>query len=557
MISVEGEERVNEPLEKVTSEGSLSDGSAGEVEALREPIFHHKEIDSVPSVEGTIRAKEECPYVYRAPNLPIRIIILLVVSTMAQSFSSSIISIFMNTDLHLSASDQLKYYMYLGFTSWPEPAIGFIADAFVVFGERRRPLFLIGCVVNIVIYLVYCFKPSATSNVSVFFGVSMIAQIFLMTIYISLNGLLVDVGRKDAETHEESTARIGSIMSKAMIWRSFGTLVSAILQTYILVYINVRTTLGITAVFFFLLIPLVLLTPRRYFLKKKNVPNIFMRFIEATKQIKETFNFRDYRSDGFCFLLVLIFVFLYTMMPDSGNIYYTYLYSYGYEAWFYSLISCVGDAGSICGAYLFSFWMDRKAKKEAAGGHRASMFFIFFLGSVAWALGYVTNIMLTTGFIEYTLHIRPDIFIPIDYFFTSLFVRFAFMPTVAVAAEHAPKSFEATVFEVFSVASLGGGTVSNIITLAIVDSMHIGFGNYGKLWIVVLISICCKLSMIPLAWLLPDRRVESDQMSLDDGSDLRGDVGFRDACKEVLEDGRSLAELSNSKSASYDHENTN
>lgn len=551
MMSVEGEDRIHESLGRIPSETASSEEMAG-VNSAREPIFHTKELDTLPSVEGAIRAEEECPNVYRPPSLPIRIIILLVVSTMAQSFSSSIISIFMNTDLHLSASDQLKYYMYLGFTSWPEPAIGFIADAFVVFGERRRPLFIIGCLVNIVIYLIYCFKPSATSNVSVFFGVSMVAQIFLMAIYISLNGLLVDVGRKDAETHEESTARIGSIMSKAMVWRSVGTLVSAIIQTYILVYVNVRTTLGITAVFFFLLIPLVLITPRRYFLKKKDQPNIFMRFIEATKQIKETFNFRDYRSDGFCFVLVLVFVFLYTMMPDSGNIYYTYLYSYEYDAWFYSLVFCVGDAGSICGAYLFSLWMDRKAKKEAAGGPRTSMFFIFFLGSIAWALGYVTNILLCTGFIEHALHIPANVFIPIDYFFTSLFVRFAFMPTVAVAAEHAPKSFEATVFEVFAVASLGGGTVSNIITLAIVDSMHIGFGNFGKLWIIVLISICCKLFMIPLAWLLPDRRVASDSLTLDDGSDLRdddADAGFRDACNEVLEDGRSLAGLA-SKSSS-------
>lgn len=463
-----------------------------------------------PEKKGVITTTESVAAKFVPPRIPIRIILLLIISTMGQAYSGSIISIFMNKVLHLSAEDQLKYYMYLGFTSWPEPAVGFLSDAFVVFGERRRPLLLVGCVGNLIIYIIYCFAPSSTATSSVFFGVSMVAQVCLMFIYVSINGLLVDIGRRDEEEHEESTARIGSIMSKAMLWRSTGTLIASILQTYLLVDIDVRSALGITAVFFGLTIPAALITPRKLFLRKLNQPNIFMRFLDCAKEIRRNWTKFDYHSDSVCMILVLVFVFLYTMMPDSGNIYTTYLYTYDYPNWLYSFIFCLYDLGSIIGAGIFAFWMSRKSKRELETGKHTSTFFIFMLGSLAWALSYSTNILLCTGFIKDVLHISPEVFIPIDYFVNAILVRFAFMPTIAVAAEHAPRVFEATCFETFSVASVGGGTVSNIITLAIVADAGIANDNYKKLWIMVLISICCKLAMIPLALLLPEKRRSVD-----------------------------------------------
>lgn len=489
------------------------------------------EVADSPKKISVLTTTESMGEAFIPPSIPLRVILLLIVSTMGQSFSSSVISIFMNKTLHLSAEDQLKYYMYLGFTSWPEPVVGFISDAFVVYGERRRPLLLVGCLGSIIIYLIFCLKPSSTASTSSFFGISMIAQVMLMFIYVSLNGLLVDVGRRDGELHEESTARIGSIMSKAMIWRSVGTLLASILETYLLIYLDVRTTLGITAAFFALLIPLLLITPRKLFLRKTNQKNIFMRFFDVSKEVRKNWSNFDYRSDSVAMIVVLAFVFIYTMMPDSGNIYVTYLYTYDYPNWFYSMIFCVSDLGSIIGAYLFSLWMAMKSKKERETGVHTSTFFVFFIGSAAWALGYVTNILLCTGFIEYTLHISPEVFIPIDYFVNSMFVRFAFMPTIAVAAEHAPASFEATTFETFSVASLGGGTVSNIITLLIVASAGISNDNYKKLWIMVLISICCKLSMIPFAWFLPDKRTSTELA--EEGKQLEVDSEKKAECQQV------------------------
>lgn len=443
-------------------------------------------------------------------SIPIMLIVLLVVTTIAQAFSSSMVSLFMNLELGLTLSQQLQYYVYIGITSWTEPAIGFISDAFVVFGERRRPLFVVGCLVNVVIYLMYCFIPSATNTVGKFYGIGVTAQFFLTTIYTSLNGLLVEIAVEGTKTSEARRSRIASFMSRVMVWRSTGTLVGSIFQTYILVYLPVRTVLGIGSIFFALSIALVFFHPRKYFLRSGDVQNLFLRALEGVKKIKETFDIRDIRSDGFCFLFALIFVFVYCVMPDSNTVYFTYLYSYPFEAWFFSFFFCLGNLGSIIGALLFGLWMDCKAKKEEKTGIKTSMFFIFAIGSIAWVLGYVTNIMLCTGFVEDTLHIPAKVFIPIDYFVMSMFIRFAFMPTLAVAAEHAPKAFEATAFETFGVASFGGGTVSGIITLGIVEGMGMGFDNWDKLWVVICISIAGKLLTIPLAYFLPERREEAE-----------------------------------------------
>eukprot|EP00796_Vickermania_ingenoplastis_P002025 gene2025-1215_t len=492
---------------------------------------------------GSLSAEEEVEWTYHSTSLPIIIVALLICSTMAQSFASSIIGMFLNITLGFGPLAVTRYWAILGFVSWAEPGIGVLADAFTLFGERRRPLFLVGCVASVIIYCLYCFKPSVTDNWSTFMGVSIVGQVCSMFVYVSLNGLLVDIGRRDSETHQESTARIASIMSKAMFWRSVGTVVGSAIQTYILIYLDIRETLGLSAVFYFILIPLMLFTPRKTLMRRKDMPNIFVRAYEAGKEIKRSFNIHDIRSDGFCFIFVLCFVFLYTMMPDSSTVYWNYIYTYPLSASYFSFVSLCSYVGAACGAYGFAWWMDVRAKREANGGRTTSNFFMFALGSVAWALAYATNIMLCTGFIEYTLHIPPKIFLPIDMFVMQLFTRFAFMPTLAVAAEHAPKAFEATCFEVFAVASLGGGTVSGFLTMFIVADLNMQNYDYHHLWILVLISICCKLIMIPVAALLPNRRISADEANAVEDEDIGIVSTAAEACNDLREMGKDGAQL--------------
>ncbi|KPI84601.1 hypothetical protein ABL78_6362 [Leptomonas seymouri] len=460
-------------------------------------------------LDGEARPKE-----FQCPRVPRMVLVLLVCTALVQGFSSSAISLFINMELALGPVEVTRYWMYIGYTAWCQPALGYVSDALVLFREKRRPLFILAAIGNTLIFFLYCVAPAVTDTYGRLVALSIVSQFFTMGLYIPLNGLVVEVGRHDAETEEESTARMSAIMSKTMVWRSIGSLIGNILQTCFVTCITVRSLLGVTSLFFLILVPIVLATPRRLFLRAGSQDqNFYKRVVEAGRLVWRSFDVRDIRSDGFCFLIVLGFVFVYTLMPDAGSVYYNYLYgAYTFPMWFYSLNNCIGFLGSIAGAYAFSLWMDQRSRQEARGGTRTSMFFIFMIGSFASAFGYITNLLLCTGFVTGTLGVSAAVYVPVDNFFTSMFSRFAFMPTITMAAEHAPKFFEATTFEVFSVASIGGGTISSLLTSIIAQDLGISRADYNNLWILMVMSIVLKLVPIPLAYLLPERHRSTEEL---------------------------------------------
>ncbi|CAG9580522.1 hypothetical protein LMJF_32_3720 [Leishmania major strain Friedlin] len=452
--------------------------------------------------------------------------LLLFFSSLVQGFSSSVISIFINRELALQPVEVVRYWMYIGCTMWCQPVVGCISDAIVVFSEKRRPLFVLAAVSNTVIYTIYSLFPGATRSFGRFVALSMVSQFCTMGLYVPLNGLVVELGWHDAETAEESNARMSAIVSKTMVWRSAGSLAGAVLHTCLIALLPVRPLLGITGILFLVLVPIVLVTPRRLFLRSSTQDYSFChRVAKACRMVWCRFDIRDPRSDGVCLVLVLAFVFVYAMMPDASSVYYSYLYVvFEFPNWFYSMNGCVGHLGFIAGAYVFSCWADQRATQEARGGTRMSLFFIFMIGSVAWAVGYVTNLLLCTGFITETLGVPAAAYVPVDTFFTSLVARFAFMPTLVMAAEHAPRFFEATTFEVFSVASMGGSVVSGLLISSIAEGLHITRTDYSRLWALIVVSMVAKLAPIFLACLLPERR------------SAHGGEGRRDDAVVVAED---------------------
>lgn len=466
-------------------------------------------IDSCEN-EGTRHeaAEDALPAPFVCPAIPPFVLLLLVFSSLAQSLSSSVLSLFMNIDLAMGPVEVTMYWVYVGLTSWVQPAVGYAADALVVRQERRRPLFMVAVTGNTVIFFLYCIASWPTSSFSVFVTLSLVSQLCMQGMYIPLNGLLVEVGRTDAETEDESVARMSAIMSKAMVWRSTGSFAGLLLQVLLSLTMSVRHMLAVAAITFAVTLPIMSQAPRELFFRTSAGPggNFYTRLAEVGRRVKEGFKSDGIRSEACVFVIVLLFVFFYTLMPDGGGVYFNYLYAvYSFPTWFYSVNSVIGNVGSIAGAYIFSTWMDRRAMQEAAGAPHVSMFWIFVIGSVAWSLGYVTNIMVCTGFVE-ALGIPIKLFLPIDNFFVALFARFAYMPTLVMAAEHAPKNFEATAFEVFSVASMGGGMASSAITSVIATVLPITRADYSRLWILMTISVVCKLVPIIPAYFLPEQR---------------------------------------------------
>ncbi|KAG5470780.1 hypothetical protein LSCM1_02030 [Leishmania martiniquensis] len=446
--------------------------------------------------------------VFECAGIPSMLAVLLFLSSLVHGFSSSIISIFMNVDLALQPVEVAQYWVYIGCTMWFQPILGYISDALVVVGERRRPLFLMAAVCNTVIYAAYGLSRSTTSSFTRFVALSIVSQFCTMGLYIPLNGLLVEVGRHDAETARESSARTSSVMSAAMIWRSAGSLAGAVLHTCLIAFLPVRPLLGITGLLFLTLVPTALCAPRDLFLHGSTQEDrLWSRVAKAGRMLWSSFDLRDRGGDGACVALALSFVFVYTMTPNPGFVYNSYLYVvFEFPNWFYSMNSCIGHLGSIAGAWAFSWWMGWRAMQEARSGTHLSLFCMFVVGSVAWVVGCVTNLFLCTGIITETLGLSASVYVPVDSFITSLVARFAIMPALVMAAEHAPKSFEATAFEVFSVASMGGGLVSGLLTSSISIGLHITRSDYSKLWLLFVVSMAAKPVPILLAYFLLELR---------------------------------------------------
>jgi hypothetical protein len=208
-------------------------------------------------------------------------------------------------------------------------------------------------------------------------------------------------------------------------------------------------------------------------------------------------------------LLVLIFVFVYSSMPDGSTIYLSFLANkFDFSAAFLSMNLAVGLAGSIGGSFLFSWYMKHRHRQElgTAMGKPVSNFFLFSVGSVAWSLAYSTNIMLATGFSLHTLHIPNMAFVPIDNAVTSLLSRLAFMPVLSVAAERCPVGYEAVIFELFTAASMGGSCVSALVTAVIASLFDITRRDYSNLWALLVVSAAGKLLPVVLAACLPQQQ---------------------------------------------------
>lgn len=460
------------------------------------------------------------------------LVVLLLLSSLCTSFSFATLAILMNKEMTYDAVHVTKFWLVVSFACWSEPVMGLIADHVVLFGERRRPLFVLSCIGNAVIYFLFCAVRPITREFHTFLMVSFISQLLLVSKYVSLSGILVNVGYTEGESTKESSARISFIQSKARTWRCIGMFGGAILQTLLFACFSVQTMLGLTAVLFGILVLPILSAPHQHFappvspllachtsgLVNTSKPSSLSveYFTKRKRRMREGLQgfwrviwpMRDatdapHKHDTRCrFSVICVFVFFYTMMPNSSVVYQNYLFSFEYSTWYYAVLNCVGYLGNTIGSVLLSLWIDHSMGKELKGrGERSSTGFIFFLGTLSWAAGYMTNIMVCTGFVENTLHFPLQGFLLFDIFMSSIFEVWADAPVALSSTEHAPQGMELLCTQFFSVASMAGRSLSSALTLGLlrVQILH------DSLWKLTLCSIVCRLLIVPFVFFLPNR----------------------------------------------------
>jgi hypothetical protein len=486
---------------------------------------------------------------------------LLVVSSIAQDAASTALSLYMIDDLSFEPIQLTQYWMYMGWSYTFSPAIGMLADVMVIGGEKRRPLIAFGALGSMSIFILFISVPITTQVFPLFVVISFIHNICGACVASATNGAIVAMFSRTIETlypdlattastrtgsiqdgnapdddeddhlgeekpktgkhqreQEKEALRVGlmaRVQSEAMLYRSGGSLISSILFTVMVIWCSLYTMLGVSAILFASILPtLSFLRSREHGLLGETsghcCSTLGTTVSDMVSRVRASTHFSLNKLDRgvFGLLLVLVFVLVYTGVPDAGSVYFAYVGTqFMFPSWLLSLNMCLGTLGGTLSCYLFMHFQGKQQQQKEANPTRKvraiTPFTIFAFGSVCAAVGYVTNFMVATGFVVDTLHIPANVFIPFDNFMTSFFSRLAFLPILAVAAERCPVGYEAAFFEVFSALSIAGGTLSALLTTHIAERLSITSDNYSNVWILLLVCAGGKLLPILAAAILP------------------------------------------------------
>lgn len=241
---------------------------------------------------------------------------------------------------------------------------------------------------------------------------------------------------------------------------------------------------------------------------------------------------------------ILLVVFLFTMCPESGAVYYHYLCSYGFPTWFYAAVTSVGFLGSAAAAVTFSRFVEylsvRSRKQDSAdllwwntlpyNAHRSVLSprraaiktqqrnidrFVLFLsiGIISFLLWHLCNLMFTCFFSaeSFAEATRKHIGSPYWYWWYSaacsfamgLFSRLSFLPIMCVAGELAPLAHLDMATEALGLVSGVGGWISALLTHVIVMALMRTWPDCSLADLLACTAIICglfKLLLVPVVF---------------------------------------------------------
>lgn len=448
--------------------------------------------------------KKSSPYVI----LPWRIGLFLFTSTILQNFSyqeTYIVNMSGWTPKQSSAFSSLVYNMiYLG------PIFGLAVDLIRVFRERYRPVVIGALLINAILSFCMYFSPSIyrDSEYGACIVVMWLMEITVMFVYIPLNAVVIWHGNSATESPEETSARIGGLMAQAMVWRTAGTLVETIVQQYAV--IKYRSYALIAAIGSLLLIAqMLVLMKRSYFVDRREASltqSTPYRFYKSLVEVSKNSVSHSRHASGTTFMFVLSFIFIYFALPEP-----LYNTVWQFNGMFYGKYNAktaavLSQVGALLGAATYAVWMFFEYSKERAGrvSFRMSPMFIMFVGCAAWAFGIFFHLIgqMATG----NASTSWKAFIPIQSLVVGYTLRLAFMPTLSLAAMHAPRNYETAAFELYSVCTTGGGVVSGALTTYFMGSYGLDVTVSSGYWKFLLLALFIQFVPMIIAFALPKYR---------------------------------------------------
>ena len=479
-----------------------------------------------------------CPGNRKAPSIkfPWALIVLLVLTSAAQYAGTNSIGLLVMLTLHYGPVETNNFWMIMGLVGFASPVLGWFSDVFTPLGERRRPCLALGLTMNGLLMILMSHYATQVSKLG-FILMALVQTISESLVSIPLNGMVVELcnntdrmrnikrhaGGKSANANtaaaatspllnqnespeddegdekpvqlsqEEKTRASGAGQSTSMLIRCVGSLVGGVLQTLALTKVDPRGPILGAGIAYLCCLSLIYFLPK-HCTSPKDALNIVgqsfrARMKEMKVRVKGSTKGGVTRSQFSGLVSLVLFVFAYTVMPGATTIYYQFIsVNFRFSAAFISATGLAGLVSSILACYVYQWKLSQKNQSV-----------LFVVGCAAMSVGYVTNIMLATGFSKNTLGISDHVFVTIDSALVSFFSRLAFMPVLQLASSRCPVGFEAVVFELFTATSLGASSVSALLTTVITLQLGIETGHYERLWI--LLVICAASKWIPVFFL--------------------------------------------------------
>lgn len=462
--------------------------------------------------------KPEPDFDYAPVVLPWQIGFFLLTSTITQNLSY-VMATYLSANMYTqwTVKQQNQFYSLVYNMLYLGPVFGLVVDFVRIYRERFRPVIVIACVINAVIGFV-CF---ATKQVPSQYGSCLILawlmEVVVMFIYMPMNAVVINYGNRVVESPGETSSRIGGLMAQAMVWRTFGTLIYTIFREFAYgstrteVYVNNRWFCLIAAIFSCLLIlQVIFLTKRSYYTDFRKVSvkqSEQVRFYRSAINMSHEAHVDRSEAPGGKFMFIICFTFIYFMLPDP-----LYNTKFSFEYQFTRLFSVnlthanniLGSIGAVLGALAYALWMYFAQRSESSQGrmYRANPFVIVLAGCGAWAFGIFFHFWGEMG--SRNTHFNYKVFIPFESVVVNGLLRFAFMPTLSLAAMQAPRFFETTAFQIFSVCTSGGGLVSSYVTTGFMSSL--GVTTSQGYWKALLLFIVFRFLPMLVAGSLPRYR---------------------------------------------------
>lgn len=451
--------------------------------------------------------------------LPWRIGLFLLTSTFLQNLSYAAVPYgnYGYTGAPAWSAQQNSSYISLVFhMAYLGPIFGLIVDLTRVFRERYRPVIIISLVIQAILLFIFYFMEKIHTDYQ--FGSTLVVmwllEVAVMFMYIPMNGVVIWHGNSACESVYETSARIGGLMAQAMVWRTTGTFVYTLSYTFKSVTTRTQSLTG-AILSLVLILQVIFLMKRSYFVDSReasvsqSTPVLFYKnLVNVSKRATS----RDRRATASSFMFILCFSFIYTALPDIIN--NSYIFDGNFTHFLTTrqsqVRSVMSSLGTVIGAVVYALWMHWAYIMEKAGKEsffRVNPTIIVFAGCTALALGMFVQLI---GSMAQT-STNADwwrAYLIMKSFFQGAFNRFSFMPSLSLAAMHAPRNYETAAFELWSVATQGGGYVSTPITSMMYNSLNIT--SYETYWrFDVLCCLVRYVSMI-IAVTLPKYRDEEE-----------------------------------------------